>query len=330
LLYFLDRVEINRRLVELRNIYTSTGISEELRGWSWDRPPVQPLSRKYLLGVSELSNRYCSTYRDIYLRRIVCADSELSFSMVTGTVIHIISHEFVIFVKKALYSSILNGKELIDEAGQKRDELLEKVKSKLSERIPSLDNLTIKRCTERCLPFLDFIAVQAGAKLDYALSRYPDSEEDSIVSNMFLPIVERKVDGSLIGLSRQLSIDMISEGQAILELKYGERKEFHKYQLTGYALALESECNIDANYGMIVYDRFDDRRSVPKISLDSYFIGDELRREFLEMRDEALRILSVAKDPGMPSSCPASCAYFTHCNPQRAEEKVDTLETYNK
>jgi hypothetical protein len=44
----------------------------------------------------------------------------------------------------------------------------------------------------------------------------------------------------------------------------------------------------------------------------------EVRREFLEVRDEAYSLLSLGRDPGKPGKCPDYCPYLTVC----MEEKI--------
>ena len=44
------------------------GVDPELRGWRWDRPPVEPPSRGHPLGIADVTSRYCRTMRDLYLR----------------------------------------------------------------------------------------------------------------------------------------------------------------------------------------------------------------------------------------------------------------------
>jgi len=47
------------------------------------------------------------------------------------------------------------------------------------------------------------------------------------------PIMERKVDGSLVGLSKELSVDMYEPGGMLIDLKTGEPRAFHRYSLAG-------------------------------------------------------------------------------------------------
>jgi CRISPR-associated protein Csa1 len=161
--------------------------------------------------------------------------------------------------------------------------------------------------------FFRFLAVQAAARVDQAISKYPHSDVDSIISVAVPPVVERKVDGSLVGLSRELSVDIYTPFNAIADLKTGEVREFHPYAATGYALAMEAEEGIPVDFGFVIYVQIEPLRLVPSFRLRYFVIGDELRREFLELRDEAYEVVSVGRDPGKPPKCPDYCPYYVIC-----------------
>ncbi|MCD6465794.1 type I-A CRISPR-associated protein Cas4/Csa1, partial [Candidatus Bathyarchaeota archaeon] len=131
-------------------------------------------------------------------------------------------------------------------------------------------------------------------------------------------VVERKVDGSLVGLSRELSVDIYTPFNAIADLKTGEVREFHPYAATGYALAIEAEESVPADFGFIIYIQINPSRMVPSFKLRYFVIGDELRREFLELRDEAYEIISLGRDPGKPPKCPNYCPYYGVCESELA------------
>ncbi|MEM4649981.1 MAG: type I-A CRISPR-associated protein Cas4/Csa1, partial [Candidatus Bathyarchaeia archaeon] len=148
--------------------------------------------------------------------------------------------------------------------------------------------------------------------LDYALSKYPHADSDSIVSIAIPPVAERKVDGSLVGLSSELSVDIYTPYNAVIDVKTGDVRSFHPLTAAGYALALESEENIPVDFGFILYLRFE-RKEIPSFKAKHFIIGDELRREFIEIRDEAFEIVDSGRDPGMPNKCPDFCPYYSIC-----------------
>ena len=129
------------------------------------------------------------------------------------------------------------------------------------------------------------------------------------------PVIERKVDGSLIGLSRELSVDIYTPYNAVADLKTGEVRSFHPYTVAGYALALEAEDNIPINYGIITYVKV--FQGIPRFRIKCFVVGNELRREFLEIRDEAYTLLDVGRDPGMPPKCPRYCPYYSVCTGEK-------------
>jgi CRISPR-associated protein Csa1 len=76
---------------------------------------------------------------------------------------------------------------------------------------------------------------------------------------------------------------------------------------------MEAEEGIAVDFGFIIYIQIEASRLVPTFRLRYFVISDELRREFLELRDEAYEVLSVGKDPGKPSKCPEYCPYYDVC-----------------
>jgi len=49
-MFFLDKSELEKKIRLLRKDLLIRGISEELRGWSYDQPPVEPSSKPLLRG----------------------------------------------------------------------------------------------------------------------------------------------------------------------------------------------------------------------------------------------------------------------------------------
>lgn len=77
-----------RRLHEVRELDPVPG---ELRGWSWDKPPVKP--RAYLgLGVSEIAYSSQCGFRDLWLRRRKGVKAEVNEHMRVGYMVHEIFH----------------------------------------------------------------------------------------------------------------------------------------------------------------------------------------------------------------------------------------------
>ncbi len=318
-MFFLDRLDLDRRFRLLRKEIEARGISEDLRGWSFDSPPVQPPSDSKYLGVSEIAGRYCETLRDIYLRRICRIQPPPSVKLARGLIFHNICHRVLFEVKKLLFDrfSGVAGYEVAEYLLPRADDVVSKCINDASFIFNKITSEEQDMLRNEALSLYKFLVIQAAAKIDNTLSKYPHATSDSIVSIAVPPVIERKVDGSLIGLSSELSVDIYTPYNAIADLKTGEIRAFHPLTIAGYALALEAEENIPIDYGLIIYVKV--INNVPRFRVRCFVVGDELRREFLDIRDEAYAILEVGRDPGKPSRCPSYCPYYPVCSKERLQ-----------
>jgi len=313
-LFFLDRLDLDRRFKLLRKELEAKGVSEELRGWSFDSPPVEPPSRSVLFSVSELAGRYCQSLRDIYLRRVLNVKPPPNIRTARGAVLHAVNRESLLTVKRLLFSKdVRSGSELVEALLPLTKDVVDMALAEAEGLLAGLSGDVKDQLRAEASAFFRFLAVQAAARVDQAAAKYPHADVDSIVSVAVPPVVERKVDGSLVGLSRELSVDIYTPFNAIADLKTGEVREFHPYAATGYALAMEAEEGVPVDFGFVVYVRIEPPRMVPSFRLRYFVIGDELRREFLELRDEAYAVVSVGRDPGRPPRCPDYCPYYAVC-----------------
>jgi len=312
-MFFIDRLDLDKRFRVLRKTFAARGVSEELRGWSFEEPPVQPPGELYLLSVSELAGRYCRSLRDIYLRRILKVGLPPSIKLVRGLVFHTICHKLLFEVKRLIFEEFkgVTGFNVVERLLPKAEDTAEEALEYAEEKAGRLEGGERSILKTEAVSLFRFLVIQAAAKIDIALSKYPHATSDSIISVAVPPVVERKVDGSLVGLSSELSVDIYTPYNAVADLKTGEVRDFHPLTIAGYALALEAEENIPVDYGMIIYVKIFGR--TPVFRLKCFVVGDELRREFLELRDEAYELLTLGKDPGKPSRCPSYCPYYKVC-----------------
>ena len=305
---------MDRRFRVLRRELSERGVSEELRGWSFEGFPVQPPGGLFLFGVSELAGRYCRTMRDLYLRKILRVPTPPSVKVIRGIVFHDICHRVILDVKRVLFEegSKVSGFRVLEGLLPQAMGVVEYSLGEAERRVGEVDREERGEILEEAVSLYRFLIIQAAAKVDWALSKYPHATADSIASVAIPPVVERKVDGSLVGLGRELSVDLYTPYNAVADLKTGEVRSFHPYAVTGYALALEAEENIPIDYGFIVYVKV--KQGTPRFKLKCFVIGDEIRREFLELRDEAYEVLTLGKDPGKPPRCPKFCPYYEVCS----------------
>lgn len=289
------------------------GVSPEYRGYNWRQSPVQPPVQGVELPVSEVAARYCESMRDIYLRHIKGVKPRPTQRMAEGLVYHRVMHLAIEEAKKAVY-----GRGLIEGAAvyqhlasleHRADEIAAQTLSRAGIQ-PRLDDY--RRLVARARALWRYQALALAAAIDRERSRFRGASLDSVASRAIPQVAEYRVDGSRLGLSRQLSIDVFMPSYAIVDYKTGAERDFHRLALAGYALALESEMGVDVDAGVIVYISFDEN-GLPSVKPVYHEIGNEARIEFLDLRDEALRIVETGRDPGPPPSCYRYCPYREVC-----------------
>jgi CRISPR-associated protein Csa1 len=100
-MFFIDPLELDRSLRQLRRIHGD--VSEDLRGWNWSNDILSPPLDGIYLSVSEIANRYCSTYRDIYLRRVLGKPAPYTYKTIKGWLYHAISSKSIQEIKSLPY-----------------------------------------------------------------------------------------------------------------------------------------------------------------------------------------------------------------------------------
>jgi len=313
ILYRLDSA-----LKRVNLLVSRVGVSSELRGWCWDRPPVEPPVHGVYLPIYELANRYCESMRDIYLRYVEGVEVKPNVAMVEGRVYHEVVKSVLTLAKKVVYGlDIVEGFRLLQIMSSRRKSYLNGILKSCLKPIDASDvESEVARLKARACNLWNYLTLYVSSNLDLVRSRYRTIELDSLVALAIPHIVEFKVDGTLLGLSRELSVDVFNPQNVVLEIKTGRRMSFHRFVVGGYALALESANEVPVNLGAVMYIHFD-QRNLPVVTLNYHFIGDEIRRDFLELRDTALEIIYNERDPGLPPKCYKYCVYRDYCRGRR-------------
>ncbi len=300
----LRRRELEKRIRSLR----ISSPPARIRGWDWDSPPVRP-PLNLGLGVSELAGRYCDTMRDIYVRRILHLRPKLSFAAMRGVVYHEVISRAITDSKRFIFNSgMIPGHEIVEKLLPEATRVVKELASDLG--VEHEDDSGFNELMDGAVRLYKYVVVQVAGNLDRILSKHPWIDLDSLVAMSVPPITEMVVDGSLIGLSQQLRVDLYSEGSVVADIKTGEQRSFHRLAPTGYALALEADQEAPVDFGIIAYVRVE---KWPTFKYDVFPITDELRTEFLSIRDEAIAIISNEEDPGRPVRCPESCPFREVC-----------------
>ncbi|HIE12573.1 MAG TPA: type I-A CRISPR-associated protein Cas4/Csa1 [Desulfotomaculum sp.] len=281
------------------------GIAEELRGWNWHQPPLEPVYRDVVLALYEVANAYCPTGRDVYLRRVQKEKGRPNLAMLQGTIFHAVVADVIVAAKRAIYGEGVTNYRAIVERIQHHPVLrLDPWKDQFGpeEFADTASKVEILAAFEK---------TRVLARLQEILTKQPHIGEDSLVSLALPVVVEQKLDGSFLGLSPNLSTDaFVFWEPMVLDLKFDRLRDFHRLATTGYALVMEALYEFPVNLGCTVYGEFRGDRLIVK--KDLHIISDELRQWFIETRDEKARLVAEEIDPGT-GECYEDCPYRHVC-----------------
>jgi CRISPR-associated protein Csa1 len=315
-MYFLSGEERRKLFKGVISKGREMHVDDSLRGWSWDTAPMEAPYDNIKLGIFEVANMYCESGRDVFIRRIDGIKGVPSKDMVKGLVYHYAVSDEISLAKIYMFREGTKGSA----------DIYEYLKSMMEERLVS--NLLIHGeyfkeagFAERDVDELKinlrklwlYAASEIDASMKHVLSKQPRIGIDALVHTAIPVIVEQKLDGNVLGLSSNLSVDAFSFDSVILDLKTGEEKEFHKLSTSGYALVYESIFEYPINVGCIVYVNFYPNVPVPVVRRVPHLIDEPLRREFLEKRDMKMKMVYDKRDPGLPHKCYRNCQYLSYC-----------------
>lgn len=310
-MYFLSEEERRHVLRKLLPESRRSEVHPELRGWSWSEPPLAPVY-DVPLGVSEVAGRYCSTGRDIYLRRVVGVKAPPSPAMLEGQILHrAVADQFLRAIQIVYTHPVERALQALEEvrrAGPGPDEdvlrgvgggggLPDGWREELSAKVEALSEFEYHRIV---------------ARVADVLARQPRVGQSGLVA-LALPVtLEMPLDGRFLGLSSHLSVDAVSLFEPmVVDLKFGRRRDFHRLATTGYALVMESLHEFPINLGCVTYVAVEGGRV--RLERDFHLIDDELRQWFVELRDEMMRLVSEEVDPGLSNECYETCPCWSHC-----------------
>jgi CRISPR-associated protein Csa1 len=288
-------------------------VEEHLRGWRWYEAPLKP-PFDVTLANYEVVNRYCPTSRDLYLRRVQRVMVRPNEAMLQGVALHAVVARFIQTARRLLY---VHGAARWGEAlgGLREPHLEALIRMRLDAA--EIPDGVITQATA----IWAYMLAQLEARIQDTLATQPYVDDDGLVQAVLPFTVEQRLDGSLLGLSRRLSCDALRAVETVvLDLKFGERRDFHRLATTGYALVLEALHEYPVNMGCVVYARFTGQQL--SLERDYHLIDEELRQWFVEARDERMRMVFDEIDPGLPHQCYRICPYLKVCH---GEERAGAL-----
>lgn len=302
-MYFLTEEETRWLLKHLIPRAREEGVAPELRGWNWHDSPIEP-PYDVRLTVSEVSGKYCPTGRDLFLKKVEGLQVPPSPAMLYGAACHSAVAQIIEHAKRLVY---VKGPSDLDgiAAG------LREFRPSLSfpEGVGEAERLSV---VDRVQKVCDFEVPRLVTRIAEVVAKQPYSGCDSLVAQAIPVVCEQKLDGRFLGLSSLLSCDSAFMGSAVIfDIKFGQKRDFHRLGVTAYALVMESLWEFPVDVGCVVY--VDLRGSVPVITRDLFIIDDELRQWLIDERDDKMRIVYEEHDPGIPDECPEFCAYRPTC-----------------
>lgn len=261
------------------------GVDDTLRGWSWSSPPLLS-PYEVPLGLSEVANAYCQTGRDVYARRVLDASPEPNEKMLLGGALHGALRDWTVHAKKTLYQ---HGAEDVETA-------INHIRAFPDPELPEARAI------------VSYETDAAEFRLREALSQFPRIGTDALVAQVLPITLGQMLDGAFLGLSRRLSTDLLNLGEpCILNIIFDDHKrDFHPLTLAGYALVLEAVYEFPVDVGVTIYANFKNGRL--RIEREFTTLGDELRMEFIETRDEKQRMVADELDPGPCEGCEEWCS----------------------
>lgn len=291
-------------------------VDEHLRGWHWYEPPLKP-PFDVTLANYEIANRYCPTGRDLFLRRVQRVSTRPNEAMLQGAALHAVVARFIQAARRLLYvHGIVNWDEAVKVLREQNLEALVRMRLDAASVPPEI--------IAQAEAIWAYMLAQVEARIQDALTAQPYLDDDGLVQAVLPFSVEQRLDGSLLGLSRRLSCDALrSVETVVLDLKFGERRDFHKLATTGYALVLESLHEYPVNAGCVVYARFSGQQL--SLERDYHLVDEELRQWFVEARDERMRMIFDEIDPGLPQQCYRQCPYLAVCHGKERAEALAAM-----
>jgi len=280
----LTLLEIARLLKRVKVVAGGAEVSPDLRGWSYDKPPVKPPA--YLsLALSDFAYGYCPTGRSLYLKYVAGERGATNKALLEGQVLHSVLFRAVEDYKRYVYS------------GQPMSPPLEGVPEELKPKAEAL---------------YKYIAARLLGEHHYVYASRTARGRDSAAFYVAPLATQVAVDGTPLGLSTVVA-DAVALG-AVVEFKFGPAPNVEA-ALAGYAMAIEAEWGVPIDYGIHVQISVN---ATVEYRATAHFLGDDARSKFLELRDEAIDVVASGRDPGPASQCNKACPFYHVCHADRS------------
>lgn len=293
-MYFLSDMEQKLLLNKLLPSARKAGVSEDLRGWSWNKSPMLPFYDKEKIPMYLVCSKYCPVSRDVFLSAVTGKRGKINYEVSLGLGLH--------GTVKDVLSAFLGG-----------------------DTDPSFETWWTKNYHYISNPgWAEPMKPQSKQVWEYTLANcrsalfnksaeQPYASPRDTMATAIPFLINHKISGALLGLSGILGVDCYDYLRSIVfDVKVAnERKDWYRLYPTGYALVLESVYEIPVDVGGIVYITFKNDKLI--VERELFTITDDLRQWWIEERDAKLEIVGQKKDPGVPANCYDKCIYHDEC-----------------
>jgi len=292
-MYFLSDVDKKKLLGKILPSSRSAGVSQELRGWNWNDPPLKS-AYEDRIPMYSVCSKYCPTSRDVFLSRVLKAQPKMNEKVVQGAALHrVVSTAINAFLdgREGDFDSSYDGVLRYAGAAQLPDGVRDKARKVWEFTVANCSNEVRNRASEQ-----------------------PHASRRDILATALPFLVEHKVTGELLGLSGLLSVDCYDYLRGVVfDLKFSqEEKDWYRLAPTGYAIVLESVYEVPVDVGCAVYAWL--QGGELRLHRDLFFINDDLRSWWVEERDEKARIVAQRREPSIASECHDDCIYWEVCH----------------
>lgn len=330
------QVGTNLLLHDVASIWKDQASKIELRGYSAEEPVA--ISPGFLmakldgsfktLSVETITSKYCPVRRDLYLEKVKRIKARQStWGRVAGPLIESycvglldLQPSLYAVMRRMSYSRLQAIVESYTEDFVRKHEgrfgdLGRKAQEGEPEDNPANLILALKYTARHELAML---------VAHWFLKR--SRKSPSLVTEVpirYKPDESKIEPAEYIGVGKLATPDfIILQPLAIGDLKSGDSlKRFHLHTCAGYALAYESQFGQgnEVNYG-IVYFFGTHSRTLNSAQSYVFLLDDRLRQEFLDMRDEAYKVLQ-SPSPPPPLTGEVQKTHCVHCKYRKECDK---------
>ncbi len=282
--------------------------------WDLDEGKMKPLS------VGDITNIFCPTRRDIYMKRVLKVKDQMNWGRLTG---RLVESCICGFTDKYKDDGSIGRIKTYEGLAKKSMRFIKDFSTRNKKDVANLAKF--KASPEEDENWL-------LCELDYALRhelvilRATKKLKCSNPNSEIIRHMEIKPNAKILGISDSTPDFVIPGFSVIGDIKTGyEFKDYFRLAAAGYALAYENQKGADnkINLGLIYY--FPTRqKDISFAHLYIFVIDDALRQEFLDRRDEALLIMKKAREN--PKDVPLHakrdefcihCKYMSDCDKTR-------------